>query len=160
MPILNGLSLRFVSVLMLLPVLATPACDSSADSTLEIRARETLTDPAGLAGLVLRVAERVFGAEDLSSRPVVRVPDTGELTIEAELVQDDQVVAAGEVSWTMHEDYEWQLDIFRRVEDPTEFCFGCRGAVALEILEDARASPEEMLWFTWSGAERGSNVVY
>lgn len=99
-------------------------------------------------------------AEDLSPRPVVRVPDAGQLTIEVELIQNGETVAEGQAEWTLHDDYEWQLDIHRQVADPTETCLGCSGPVRLEIADEVQSEPGEDLWLTWGGIRRGSGVVY
>lgn len=141
------------------------ACQAS-QSTLEIRAYDSLSDPSALAGLEITIAERVITAADFTSNGsgvmaiTVQVPNSGRLEAQVRLVHADQVVADGVFGWELEEDWEWGVGVFRTVENPAEMCFGCRGHAELPIAGPAAAAVGESLWLVWSGAPRGSDIVY
>jgi hypothetical protein len=150
----------FLALTVLLAAFAL-ACDSG--STLEIRAQASLTDPAGLAGLEMDVAGLTVTASELRAgggRVELRVPDRGTLPVRVRLFQGDELVAGGELTLEMADDWEWGMDVFRRVENPALGCFGCRGDVGFPIAEGAAAAPGEAVWVTWGGDERDSDVIY
>ena len=88
------------------------------------------------------------------------MPNSGRLTIRVTLRQADRVAAEGTVEWELAERYEWGASIFRQVEDPSRYCFGCRGTVAIPIATWAQRVPGEALWVTWGGQPRDSDIAY
>lgn len=137
-----------------------------ADSTLEIRPRGSLEDSTGLAGLTLVVDGRVLTAgsfqQDESGLLEARidVPDAGRLEIVARLEQSGELVSDGTFGWRMADGWEWGMDVFRQVSDPTETCFGCAGSARLDIAPSAASQPAEALWFVWGGKPRDSDIVF
>lgn len=153
--------------LLLLLAASTPVLTACAgESTLEIRPMESLSDESELAGLVLRLQGRELRADDFQAadggvpRVELEVPNSGILTVRAELFQDDRLVASGVIGWEMREEYRWGLSVFRQADDPADACFGCMGSDGLTVDEAFRNEPGERLWFTWGGRPRGSDVVY
>jgi hypothetical protein len=154
--VLSGLMLLLVGV---------GGCED-ARSTIEIRPRASLADEEGLGGMMLRVGSDTYVPADFSaddaglielSRPV---PNSGMLEFGVELRQQGITVAEGAFSLEMHRNFEWGMDIFRQVADPTELCFGCAGVQRFEISAEHQNQPGEAMWVTWGGQERGSGIVY
>lgn len=137
-------------------------CESG--STLEIRADpSSLTDPAGLAGLEMDVDGRTVTASELRAgdgRVELRVPDRGRLPIGVRLFQGGDVVATGDLTLEMAEDWAWGMVVSRAVENPARGCFGCRGDVGFPVDAAVAAAAGEAVWVVWGGDERGSDVVY
>lgn len=151
---------------ILVAVLAVlSSCGDEAVSTLEIRPRASLTDSAELMGIELEITGQVIRAEDFHPDEAgllekkIRVPNSGQLTIVARLYQDGELVAEGELGWTLDENWEWGLDVFRGPTDPLGNCIGCYGSVAIPIASWAQGQEGESLWFAWGGTPRDSGIV-
>jgi hypothetical protein len=155
---------RALHGLTLLLVIGAFGC--AEESSLEIRARASLTDSAEIAGIRLQVDGRTIEASSFSTResgpPAVsmEVPSSGTLTVYVQLIQDGETVAEGNAAWGMREGYEWGLDLFRQVDDPSDTCFGCSGHLQIEIVPGAQNTPGESIWLAWGGVEKGSGIVY
>lgn len=64
----------------------------------------------------------------------LEVPNSGRLDIRLKLHQGDEIVGEGKVGWGLRNDYEWDLDILRQIDDPTDTCLGCTGKECVEIV--------------------------
>ena len=118
-------------------------------------------DPKGLAGLEVRVGDRVFTAPDLPSSRF-DVPGSGRLNFDVRLRQDGGIVAEGQGSWTLEPDVEWEIEIergpyplgsvtdMRDIHKPNPPCgwFWCHGIWRFEIREAALNYDGEALWVT------------
>jgi len=139
---------------------------SQSHSTIEIRARASLTDPEGIAGIRLWLDSVEYAAEDFAGdlggvmEISVEVPNSGDLQIVVELVQAGEVVAQGAFTMTMSDDFEWGMDLFRQAQDPLVGCFGCSDARSFPVAEGVQNEPGEALWFAWGGIPRGSDIVF
>jgi hypothetical protein len=155
--------IRRTTLLFVVVALISGCGDSS---TLEVRPRGSLTDPTDLAGLVLRINGESLTADDFGPDEVglveakVEVPNSGDLIIEVELTQAQQLVGSGVVQWELQENFEWGLDVFRQVDDPMGSCIGCFGSHRVVIAPSAQRAPGEALWFAWGGKPRDSDIVY
>lgn len=147
-------------------LLALGAVGCAQESTLEIRARASLTDSTEIAGIRLFVDGRTLDAASFNTREsgpatvVLEVPSSGTLTVFVELYQGGEWVGEGSVSWQLQEGYEWGMDIFRQVDNPADTCFGCLGHARIEIVGGAQTVPNEALWLAWGGTAKGSGIVY
>lgn len=135
-------------------------------STIEVRPRASLTRENGLAGLTFRIGQDEYVASDYApdEEGLVELsrdlPNSGIVGFGLELRQRGALVAQGEFNLKMRRNFEWGMDIFRQVEDPTEGCFGCEGVRRFEIAEEFQNEPGEAVWIAWGGQERGSDIVY
>lgn len=93
--------------------------------------------------------------------PVTEVGSRGTLTVAVQ-VTDDSVRrnTQGHVRLDLRESFRWTIDVFRRADNPAEGCFGCTGVDSTPLPEVLQNEPGEMLWITWGGQKRGSDVVY
>jgi hypothetical protein len=145
-------------------VLSASAC-SSDRSTIEIRARASLEEAQGFAGLVLWLNGREFTATDFSPssgsmRLFTGVPNSGQLEIRLELHQDGDLVAEGMFSLDLLDNFEWGMDVFRQPSDPGATCIGCAGTAGFLLVVTAQNEVAEAVWFAWGGKRRGSDVVF
>lgn len=144
---------RFLlSIGLLLAIGFSEGCSASR-STLEIRARASLTEPEGIAGVRLWLNFVLYTAEDFARDSdglleiFTEVPNSGDLRIAMELIQHGEVVAEGSFTLAMSDNFEWGMDFFRQADDPLEGCFGCLGARSFPIAEKAQNEPGEAIWF-------------
>lgn len=148
--------------MILASALVLSACGDG--STLEIRLRDAIDQPTGLAGLRLGVdGSNVhldeFGGDGVPTRRI-GVPEDGRLPVVVLLLQGGSVVAEGAFSWELQPDFEWTLDIWRATSDPIDQCLGCSGSFEVPIATGAQGRPGESLWFTWGGRPKGSDIVF
>lgn len=132
----------------------------------QLTLNNSLVDPAGLAGVEVRVRtgeeSRTFDAADM---PTGRfdVPETGPAQVEVRLISDGEVVAEGVAEWSLAPNVEWTVELERSpypiwagVErDVTttpnpHACtwFTCHEVWRFEIDEDAANYAGERLWLT------------
>ncbi len=139
---------------------------SKSRSTIEIRARASLTKEEGIAGIRLWLDSVEYGAEDFAADSdrlleiSSEVPNSGDLLITMELIQNGEIVSAGSLTLPMSDDFEWGVDLFRQASDPLEVCIGCFGARTFPVAGEAQNEPHEAIWFAWGGKPRGSDIVF
>lgn len=139
---------------------------ASAPSTLELRARTSLREPEGLAGLRVWIDDVPYSARDFQRaaddppRIVSDVPDRGDLRIDVQVVQEGEVVSQGSLAIALVPGYEWSVDVYRQVGDPRQVCFGCVGGQGFAIASPRQNAPGEAIWVVWGGRPRASGVVY
>ena len=139
---------------------------STDRSTIEIRARSSVTAPEGIAGIRLWLNSREYTADDFARDSddlleiFAEVPNSGELQIAMELMQSGEIVAEGSFTLNMSKNFEWGMDLFRQAGDPLDTCFGCSGVRSFTIAEAFQNEPGEAIWFAWGGRPRGSDIVF
>lgn len=149
---------------LLLAAVVLAGCDEGAEMRVDLF-------PAGRFSEVTLAVEdrsgtRVFDRDDLTTPcpaclSVVPSLTTGSFEVaEAGPLEVSLTVAEGAVGFDAIEDFRWRVHVAFLVEDPTDGCFGCRGAEAFAVVEDARTAPAESLWIWWSGRREGSDVVF
>ena len=142
------------------------ACGDNPRSTIEVRPRAPLSSEAGLAGLIFRIGSRQYAASDFAAdnhgllEASAQLPNSGIVQFGLELRQGGVIVAHGEFSLEMRRNFEWGMDIFRQVTDPTETCFGCMGVHRFPVDAAFQNQPGEAIWIVWGGKERGSDIVF
>ena len=160
------LHLRLIALIGLLgATLVSQAC-STERSTIEIRARASLSQPQALAGIRLWLNSVPYTAADFTRdgdgllEIYVEVPNVGGLQIAMELIQSGEVVAEGSFILEMTHNFEWGMDLSRQSNDPLLGCIGCFGVESFPITQVAQNEPGEAIWFAWGGKPRGSDIVY
>ena len=142
------------------------SCSDNPRSTIEVRPRASLSSEAGLAGLIFRIGSRQLVASDFAAdehgllEASAQLPNSGIVQFRLELRQGGVVVAQGEFSLEMRRNFEWGMDIFRQVNDPTEGCLGCLGVHRFPVDAGFQNEPGEAIWIIWGGRERGSGDVF
>ena len=126
----------------------------------------SMSDPSGLAGLEVEVRiggdTMKFTAADLPSDRF-DVPESGTVSVELRLRQDDVVVAEGTASWHLEADVEWRAavdrtpypisalvdDDFATSPNPVPcYWWWCHDTWRFDIAEDAVNYTGESLWLT------------
>ena len=135
----------------------------------------SLVDSAGLAGLEVRVMGRTLTAENLQFGSPTRtrwgVDESGQVQVSLRLVQQGQVVAEGDASWSLRPKTEWILVVSRGivlaqggdnytiddVTNPTCESLSivpfCDGVLRMRIEDSAASFLEEGLWLLWVGVD-------
>ena len=159
---MNG---RCIAVLALLFLLAS--CDSITgvfrSASLEVTADGEIGNPKGLAGLEIRVDNRVFTAADLPS-PRFEVAERGTMHFTVTLRQEGIVAAEGSGSWALEPDVEWELEVERAIypsgappghpptnlhtPNPDCYWFWCSKVWRWELKEGLLNQEDEALWIT------------
>ena len=157
---------QLLLLMSLFPVFGLAVGCSSSRSTIEIRARASISEPEGIEGIRLWLDSSEYTSEDFVDDSdglleiFAEVPNSGDLLIAIELTQDGAVVAQGSFSLPMADNFQWGLDLFRRADDPQVGCCGCFGVRSFSIAEEAQNEPGEAIWITWGGQARGSDIVF
>lgn len=93
--------------------------------------------------------------------PVTDVGSQGTLTVVVEATDDSvRRNLQAHVRIDLRESFRWTVDVFRRADNPAEGCFGCMGVDSTPLPDVLQNEPGEMLWITWGGQKKGSDVVY
>lgn len=135
----------------------------------------SLADPAGLAGLEVRVMGQTLTAGDLEFGSTTKarweVDESGQVQVSLRLVQQGQVVAQGDTSWSLRPKTEWLVVVSRGIAPPqgggnytiddvtNPTCESlsivslCDGVLRMRIEDSAASFLEEGLWLYWVGVE-------
>lgn len=148
--------------------LSLAAC-GHADSTLEIWLSALPPDDPGSVEFVVDHPDgsSTLVDDDFSPGPQstvlragpVRVPDSGQISVNGTYRDGDGRVFRAEGSWDLREDFEWSLGLWRAPVDPNETCMGCR-AVWPFVQVAGPSNAGDTYWLVMGGNERGSDVVY
>lgn len=160
-------------VVLLLAVAACSVGESEPEASLEIDVvalDRRLDDPADMAGFKVEITgagpTKVYHAPHFREPgvPPFRVPDTGQVTVSAQIAQDDEIVVQGSLSWELLPGTRWTLNIQRTPEllaygfpdcdlgecpeNTRIVCLSwyCLGAWRFAVREDAARVEHDSLW--------------
>lgn len=164
-----------VPLALLLSIVVLAGCDEGAEMRVDLFPDDRF--PEVTLAVEDRSGTRVFERDDLTRPPPPSCPacltvvpslttgsfevaESGPLEVSVTVVDGGRTLAEGAVGFDAIEDFRWRVHVAFLVQDPTEGCFGCRGAEAFAVAEDVRTAPAESLWIWWAGRREGSDVVF
>lgn len=159
-----------------------PTAETMAWRGEQVKIRQSLEDPLGLAGIEIEVlgigqtvsvsATDFFLFQGGMATRQVRVPDSGRISVIVTLRQNGDIVAEGAASWLLEPEINWGVGFYRAPYLPTEGLLehtesppclewlGCYENWRIPIRGDAVNYEGEALWVRLSKSGICEHCVY